>query len=132
MPSKRSPASLDEKAFLSKPATVTLACGRVLEVPRWSARKALRIGALIAEAVADASRSGSSSPPDVLAAVLPIAGEIVCETLNEPAEFLDTISKDDLVAILLVISRQDFINDGWSDLQKKAAALLSQAGSPEL
>ena len=138
MTPKRNKIPLDETALLAEPCKVELSDGRVLPIPRWSARKALKIGARVAGAIAGARDTrddrGADSKTDfasTIAAIMPLAGEIVCETLDAPPEFLDAITKDDLAAILLAIVGQEFANDSWRDLQKKALALLARDGSQE-
>ncbi len=117
--------TLDEAAFLCEPCVVELTNGKTITIPRWTARKALRIGAKLAAAYANESAKAGYSA--FLNVVLSLAGEIVCETLDEVNEFLDTISKEELAAILMAIVKQEFLNSAWKETTKKAAALLPLA-----
>jgi hypothetical protein len=127
--------TLDEAAFLNEPATLELSNGKPVEIPRWTARKALKIGAKLASAFAkeqansanDADSREKTGYSKFLKVVLSLAGEIVCETLGESDEFLDTITKEDLASILIAIVKQEFINSAWRNTIKKAIALLPPA-----
>lgn len=99
-------------------ARVTLSDGREIEVPRWNARIALEIGGMFLAA------SNGENTAAKLADVLRIAGEAVCLSLGEPPEFLDTLTKEDLVEIASAIYEQEFKTKDFGDCRKKVRALL--------
>lgn len=125
----------DEAAFLCELCVVELSNGNAIAIPRWTARKALKIGNKLASAFSiekatsekEADAAAKTGYSTFLNVVLSLAGEIVCETLNEPAEFLDAITKEDLAAILMAVVKQEFLNSTWKETIKKAVALLPQA-----
>lgn len=102
-------------------ARVTLSDGRELEVPRWNARIALEIGRMF---LASMAGGGGENTAAKLPDVLRITGEAVCVTLGEPAEFLETLTKEDLVEIASAIYEQEFKTKEFGDCLKKAGALL--------
>ncbi len=113
--------SLNTTERTGNPGTrLTLSDGREIEVPRWNARIALEIGGMFFTAADGGKESGGAK----LADVLRIAGEAVCITLGEPVEFLDTLTKEDLVEIASAIYEQEFKSGEFGTCLKKAGALL--------